>query len=121
MRTLEQIRASIELQVSTIKLAQSNIDILKQELFDAEFYKVSWEEAEKYFIDKLDPSTSWFNGVIITNENGQTSNVHIRNNEQTHGLNQMWVGGYERHDIFRRGEPFYISREYEGMIPEFKK
>lgn len=83
MKTPQEIKAKIKELVVSIELARENINTLEKELFTLEFYQVSWDDAERYFLDKIEQNESWTKGVAVRSKHTTVSNLHIKNNGST--------------------------------------
>lgn len=115
MRTKEQIILDIEINETQQKVLRMEHDKLHEELFHAEFVKVSWEEAEELFLEIIPADQRWPEGPrIAKNQHCQSEHAHVVTNED--GDKEMWISGYKDRDGFRRGEALYIEREYAEQV-----
>jgi hypothetical protein len=116
MRTPEAIRESIQAIEAKEMLLEQEKKAYYRELFEASFIMVSWEEAEAIFFEMLTVDSSWTNGPIVSKGYGtESSRAHVVDNN---GKLQLWIGGYEHKDNYRRGEFLYVDRNYADRIPE---
>jgi hypothetical protein len=121
-RTAEIIKKEMEVNKAKRNLLMEEYHALNRELFNKEFVEVQWNDAEKYFIGKLNPDDNWVDGPVackfIDFPDGRMhiikTNVSIE--KWSDDYFEMWLGGFYSKDGFPRGESFYVERRYGDEI-----
>lgn len=100
----QELNERINILNSEIKLKQIEISKLRQQIFDNDFVKMSWDDFEKWLLEN--DRGDYNKNPKITDE----SNFFVEYCKIVNG--KLQVGAYYYNDRFPRGKDLYVSRDF---------